>query len=213
MLLAAGWFLANGVIRSATGVDLPIQPRVVGSVLLAGFAFLLGGAFAGPFLVLPLAIPPMIGFVQNLRSSDRRSRSVIVVGVLAAVLAAGTATYSVYMGQTRSDAQYIAQWGNTALGRHMFLKLRDSEPESLGTYRYLVQHGDSRIAAQSAERIAILGTPSYDIPILEEALRRFAADDSTAEAISLAINALRSKQQSPNNSLERTAARSTATQS
>jgi hypothetical protein len=44
-----------------------------------------------------------------------------------------------------------------------------------------------------APRIAIIGEPAVDLPLLEQALERFGADDYTAGQIALAIHELRAK--------------------
>ncbi len=193
-LLAIAWFVANGVVRSATGVALPLQPRALGAIVLACVAVLFNGVTGLPNAVLLLLIPLWSLGRSLRRGSDPDLRVVRIIGGIAVVACAALALQSGReLSRTRTKAETIALLSSTAAGRHEFARLRHDEPASLDTYRDLLRLGDSTTAIKAAERIAIIGDPDVDLPLLEQARMRFGADDPTAEQIALAIQQLRAR--------------------
>jgi hypothetical protein len=58
-LLSITWFVSNGIVRSATGLILPLQPRALGALGIVVLGFIIGGAVLGPVTILPLMFPPL----------------------------------------------------------------------------------------------------------------------------------------------------------
>jgi hypothetical protein len=196
-LFAILWFIAHGALRSWSGVILPLQPRLIASVGIAVLGFLLGAAWLGPMAVLPLAFPPayavLRALIPRVQMPDSVRKRLRIAGAVALSAVAILGAWSVHEVRTRTEAQFIADWSATAIGRAHFKALQAKEPSSLAAYRELLMIGDGTVAAQSAERIARIGDPAVDVPLLERALIRFGSDDGTAEAIAQAIHQLRAK--------------------
>jgi hypothetical protein len=194
IILAFTWFLAHGVIRTFAKAPLPAQPGLLGSIGLALAAAVVASAIAGPLVVPFLMIPPLVATVLAFGSNPFPGRLAvrIVGGLHVAALLAGLVMMT-YILRTRTEGEFIVQWEGTAMGDSRLHQLRKEEPRSLPTYRYLVEHGGSRVVAKAAERIAVVGSPEVDVPILEKALRRSSNKPRAAESITAALAALKSK--------------------
>src|SRR5687767_15371789 len=65
MLIALTWFLSNGLVRSIARVDLPAQPKAIGTVAVAFVCLIMGGVGLGSLAILPLMLPPAYAFVRS----------------------------------------------------------------------------------------------------------------------------------------------------
>lgn len=195
-LLAMTWFVSNGVIRSATGIQLSGQPKLVGAVVLPVVGLIAAGAFFGFGIVLLLFAPAFSGFVSSLRSgvpgtSDGGRRATRIVGAMHLFGIIGAMALLINSHLTRTPEQYIAKWGFHGLGRQRFKDLRDKEPRSLDAYRFLVQRGGSSyVVVEAVERIGEIGEPGRDIPLIRSVLERFVLDGSAVRQIHAAIERL-----------------------
>jgi hypothetical protein len=194
LLLAFTWFLAHGAIRTFAKAPLPAQPGLLGSIGLSLVAFGVGSVMAGPLVVPFLMTPPLIATLLAFGAKPFPGRLAvrIVGGLHVAALAAGL-MMMVHILNTRTDGEFIVQWENAVMGQSRLRHLQKEEPRSLPTYRYLVEHAGPRVVAQAAERIALVGSPEVDIPILERALRRSTGEPRAAESLTAALAALRSR--------------------
>jgi len=194
IILAFSWFLAHGVIRTFAKAPLPAQPGLVGSIGLALAAAAAAAAMAGPLVVPFLMIPPLVATMLAFGSKPFPGRLAvrIVGGLHVAALVAGLVMMA-YILRTRTEGEFIVQWEGAAMSDLRLHQLQKEEPRSLPTYRYLVEHGSSRVVATAAARIALVGSPEVDGPILERALRRSSNEPRAAESITAALAALQRK--------------------
>lgn len=197
ILLAFTWFLTHGAIRTLTRAPLPAQPGLLGSIGLGLAAAVLGLAIAGPLVVPFLMIPPLVATFLALGSNPFPGRlAVRIAGGLHVAALLASLAMSAYILRTRTEGEFIVQWEGAAMGISHLHQLQKDEPRSLPTYRYLLEHGSSRLIAKAVERIAVVGSPEVDIPLLEKALRRSSNEPQAAESITAALAALKRKTES-----------------
>jgi hypothetical protein len=94
----------------------------------------------------------------------------------------------------RTEAYYAEKIVELS-GRHpsdlAFRRLRNTEPDSIEAYRYIVHHGSGRIVAVAAERLGSIGDPNQDLDILRIASGKAGGGDpKVSEAVDEAIKAL-----------------------
>ncbi|HEX3531998.1 MAG TPA: hypothetical protein VH988_33485 [Thermoanaerobaculia bacterium] len=148
----------------------------------------------GPLVVPFLMTPPLVATLLAFGSKPFPGRlAVRIVGGLHVVALAAGLVMMVHILKTRTDGEFIVQWEGAAMGQSRLHHLQKEEPRSLPTYRYLVEHASPRAVAQAAGRIALLGSPEVDGPLLEKALRRSAGEPEAAESLTAALAALRSR--------------------
>jgi|SRR6185295_11517789 len=194
ILLAFTWFLTHGAIRTLTQAPLPAQPGVLGSIGLSLAAAVMASVIAGPLVVPFLMIPPLVATVLAFGSNPFPGRRAVRIasGLHVAALLIGL-VMSAYILRTRTEGEFIVQWEGAAMGDSRLRQLQKQEPRSLPTYRYLLEHGGSRLIAKAAERIAVVGSPEVDVPILERALRRFSNEPRATESLNAALTVLQGR--------------------
>lgn len=79
-----------------------------------------------------------------------------------------------HIRRTRTEAEFVLQWGDVVPSIVIVHSWESHEPQSLPNYRQIIEQGRHMFVAvsDSAERIAEIGEPAIDIPILEAALKR-----------------------------------------
>jgi len=203
-LLPLSWFVAMGAASSLLGLRLAGQPGVLGSIGLTLAAFLTGAMVLGPLASAPLILPPAYAFLRAVWMgapdlSGRPRRVLLAIGTAHLLAIAAGVAILIHTQLTRTDSAYICQWPDTALGRSKFRDLRVLEPASLPQYRYIAEHASGPLVGDAADRLAEIGNPSEDDPVLDRALGRNAADSDLAGRIVMARRRLdqRSRIESP----------------
>jgi hypothetical protein len=198
--LSLSWFVMTGIASSVFHQKLPLQPRAVFSVGIAVAAALVGAAVLGPLVLLPLAVPPAYVFIRSVLPWRRLPvegglRKVILsLGIVSLLCAGAGLVVLVRTLHTRTEAEYICQWASSAPAHAKFQALHKREPASLPEYRYIIQHStDDFLAAETADRLAEIGDPSLDAPLLQAAIARNRADSEVAVRMTAALQHLRGR--------------------
>jgi hypothetical protein len=118
------------------------------------------------------------------------------LGVLVSLVILGSVAYGIHARNTRTPADFICRWKETGPTHGEFLKLVRKEPASLADYREILRRGSSAyIDAEVAKRVALIGDPEIDLPLLKEARGRLetknGSSSSYVETIDEAISALK----------------------
>mgnify|MGYP001599284333 CR=1 FL=1 len=177
--IAVGWFLATGAIASFFRVKSKYIPGILKTFLYL-FLFFFVGASTGMLGLLVLAVPPALTFAYSFSSGSIHSwphgfRLGIRWLALVAVTAFSIASIKcIHIRQTRSPFDFILQWGDLVPSLVIIHSWKQKEPEILPNYRFIIEHGKDQpvVFARIAERLAAIGDPAIDIPILEAAFRR-----------------------------------------
>ena len=178
--IAVCWFLATAAMASffrVTGRYVPGIVKAIGAVV--GF-FLLAIVFAGPPVLLLLALPSAVAavftfFGQSVTNWPTRFRSALrLLACIAVTMISFATVKSIHIRRTRTEAEFVLQWGDAVPSIVIVRSWESQEPQSLPNYRQIVEHGRRMFVAvsDSAERIAEIGEPAIDIPILEAALKK-----------------------------------------
>jgi hypothetical protein len=191
MLIALTWFLSNGIIRSVTRIDLPLQPKAFGAVGVVFLCLIVGGIALGSLTVLPLMLPPAYAFVRSIVQRRAGERSVQVIGALHVLAIAMAVVFSVHTLRTRTDAEYIAQWPGSPTGRARFKALSSGGAASLPAYRVLLAGDNEFLALEAADRLGEIGIPEVDEPLLMNAAKRFRDSTDDYQRIQDALEKLR----------------------
>jgi len=199
MVLGLAWFILNGLIAALFNQHLPAQPRLLITLALAIGGYILGWGIFGPWAAFILAGISMHSFIRSIHPfgytwpSLALRRAIAATGVVILCFAAYGTTQLVHILRTRTDAQFIAQWGNTLSGRGYYEKLRKREPSSLSEYRYIVTHGNIYTARRAAFRIAAISNDGADTFLLKEAAKRCPANEFPAGSYKGALDTLRAR--------------------
>jgi hypothetical protein len=110
------------------------------------------------------------------------------------------AVLSHHIRTTRTRAEFIVQWPHTPPATEFLIRMKNEGIASLDEYRYIFQHGDSLLAPAMAGKLAALGDPEVDIPLLEARLEEFEDDPYDLEDLQAAIEKLREKAGKPERS-------------
>lgn len=201
--IAVCWYLGTAAISSYFRVKVNFVPGLlaVGVVILGGLGTL---ALGYPFLLL-LAIPAAMAAVLSIfgqTTAESRSfrlaiRSLAGVAILAVSFAA---IKSVQIHRTRTDMGFVLQWGDVVPALAIVESWKLKEPESLSKYREVIERGRRMevVVERAAERIAEIGDPAVDIPLLEAALKRCDTEnwpDSCRQGLAPLLQKLRSRSQ------------------
>lgn len=181
--LAAGWFfgasfVAPSGMRGAIGVPKPFRAFL--AIMVVG---VIGASFIGPIALLPLAVPPLILgfhlFSKRVKGEwgEAHTRKIAVFAGLMAASFLGLSAYSVSIHMTRSPADFILQWENTASARYMAKSLAARTPPPLDEYRKLLQSGRRFAMETAADALALHGSSVTDVPLLIAALDQLQRDE------------------------------------
>jgi len=198
-LLGGAWFLATAFFSQVFRVRLPLFPPVPWAlaILLGLYVFSAVAAGAGVFvLLIPWAAIPFILslFMRRPPFDSRALRTwLLVTGVVALAGILVLAVASHYIRASRTRAQFIVQWPHTPPAMDLMKELKKDESESLDEYRYILEHGDDLLVSDMAKKLAILGNPEVDIPLLKARLEEFQNDPYELEDIRAAIENLQSR--------------------
>jgi hypothetical protein len=160
-LLSFVWFLGAAIVAERRAARFSGVPRVSVAIIVIIFAALLGMGTIGPFPLLLLMATPITAFIRSIALRNQPGRTaadadMAVVGSILMAVTLGLAGWSLYLRQTRTEAQFIVQWPGGAPALAAPRRLQEREPASLPEYRYLVQHGSGNAAKVATERIEIL---------------------------------------------------------
>lgn len=178
---AVAWLAAMSLVRYSTKVVLPFVPLNPGWLVL-GLGFLGCGVTYGLLPLLPLALGPLVSTLMAFipgagrrwgSAALRGVRWVGLVGVATGVVLAG---YSTYVHRTRSDVDFMCEWPGGPVTRGKVKRLAREEPASLATYREILRRPSHSFTADVAERVAEIGDPAIDLPLLRDALSRYPKD-------------------------------------
>lgn len=192
------WFgiVASQLNKLAPDTEWVPKPLMTAAIIL--ILIVAGLACLGPFV----ALPPLLfcigwgaasfrsgfaekhgaGFTRKLRRT-----SVVCAAVFLAFVISSTC-----IRLFRTEASYIMTWEKTGAGRMELQRLLQSEPASLPNLRQLVIEGNASLATAAAKRLATVGEPQTDVPILIEALERFRFEPDGASSAADLEAALRS---------------------
>ncbi|MBW1692738.1 MAG: hypothetical protein JRJ41_01005 [Deltaproteobacteria bacterium] len=180
--LTWGWIIFSIVWYLALTASASVRKEKVFGILSLRAAFLLviiliivGVMMLGPapmFLLLVLSIIGTIGAVfkkaENSNPLFKKDMKVIGGFVLLSLLGLGSGSLSIRFTRTPSD--YILKWRHTYPARAALADLLKSGPEALPDLRVIVEKGSPPLIVQAAERLAVIGEPQVDVPLLLNAL-------------------------------------------
>jgi hypothetical protein len=204
--LGGTWFFATALLAEVFKVRLPVFPRFLWVLGILAGLYIFSGISLGvmPFvLLIPWAVIPFIlSLFMRRPPFDNRTLRVLlwITGCVALAAILVLAFWSHRIRTTRTRAEFIVQWPHTPPAREFMIELKKEEPESLNQYRYILEHGDSLLASDMAEKIAVIGDPDVDIPLLKKRLEEFQNDpwgDSYAQDFQAAIDKLEKKTGEP----------------
>jgi hypothetical protein len=138
----------------------------------------------GPVTVLPFLIASFAVWIYSLKKSSilKYPRRFIIairyIGAVAIVLVAVTTFAEIISPTPRSPVDILlSRWGNTGFSTiHAFDKLKKLEPGSLKDYRIILKKAFGSALIRAAKRIAIIGDPDIDVPLLINALEKARKD-------------------------------------
>lgn len=186
------WYFCYSLVVTIDGGQLLYIRRLPGSLGWIGPAILLSVIILGPIIMfifgaicltnfaVSLWPFPLLGWSPWLRWQVR------VVGVIFIVALGYTAVTEYATARKMDQADVIMKWDGTVPSIHAFQDLKEQEPASLPLYRKIIREGESFTRARAAMRLAEVGDPEEDVPLLIEALtdeyqlpenERYAADD------------------------------------
>jgi hypothetical protein len=204
-LLAASWFVASAVVASRHRVTLPLQPRLLPALGLSLIAALFGSPFVGPFVLLPLALPPALGLASALKPTDvtprlaePARRAIRRVGAVHGALALVLLGALVQTLATRAGVDVMLRWPYTPPMMARLHQLEQQGASALPQWRELVDRSTSGLlVAESVEQLAALGDPVVDVPRIERALDRLqrarTRDETSIERVTRALETLRAR--------------------
>ena len=175
--IAISWYLGTAAIASYFRVNVKYVPGLlaIGVVILGGLGTLMIGYPILLLLVIPSALAAVASVFGKTTTEIRPFRLAIRSLACVAILSISFATIkSVQIHRTRTDMGFILQWGDVAPALAIIESWKLQEPESLPKYRELIDRGRRMevVVERAAERIAEIGDPTVDLPLLEAALKR-----------------------------------------
>lgn len=175
-ILSVAWFIALSVLANRHGRRLLLVPHPGIAVVFVVVACALELAFTGPLITILLLVPCGLNTLSSFsRSISPSWSSSLRTGVRwTGVVAVGGMTFFGFHSSNAAKEMDIADrimaWQGTVLERTLLRELQEKEPESLGQYRKLMREGSGSILWLTSKRVAEVGEPEIDVPILIEAL-------------------------------------------
>lgn len=189
-ILAVTWTLAVMVALTVTRTELPLVPPGPHQVLLVAGGVLASGV-TGPLTTLPLAAMPLIATLMAKRRPELLTpaarRIILRIGVLHGIAVIPLVGVMAWRLATTTPQDTAIRWGGTAAGRRAMNELYRAEPASLDAYRAIVRDGAFPEATAAARRLAAIGDPAADRPLLAAAQARFRDEDYAASEIGRAL--------------------------
>ena len=175
MLFSTSWLLSNSVVAIRFKTEFPIHRNISLALVMILGAFVLFALTGLPFflLLIPVAAFGFLKFLgdwKNVQYPVKLRRVVLVVGAIHIIALSYGAGLTYRVRATRTDAQYVARWGNLGAGKGLFEKMRGREPQSLDEYRFIVRSRRHQVV-ESAQRIAAISNDPADIDLIESVLR------------------------------------------
>jgi len=177
--------------RKLSGIPTHPGKAILIIIILA----VIGLFFLGPipfFFLFPICvIGTMRVLLKKKEDTDFKKRVKMLGGLaITAFVILGVASYYIKANETASD--YILKWNSTYQGRAAFKKLLTQGIVALPDLRAIVKKGRSDMVAEAAQRLAQIGVPAIDVPLLKEALKSFTSeyDEDERDRVKRAIQIL-----------------------
>lgn len=169
------WFLALAASATARKEKLHCIPNFSLALLLVIILVIIGLMFMGPAPLFLLFLASIIGTLGAFFKKTEDSNSLFkhdmkVIGGFVLLSLLGLGSGSLYIRSTRTPSDFILGWLSTYPGRAVLSDLLKSGPEALPDLRVLVEKGEPELVAKVAERLAVIGEPQIDVPLLLNAL-------------------------------------------
>lgn len=185
-IILPAWFLISSIMASRSGVDIAFLPKPLKGILYLCFAFLLAAQF-GPTLLVLLVVPFVRGLYGLLNRHDRTAWPPVFakrfawlttsVGILMLV-ALG---HQLWLRSHMTPVDKIMKWQGTAFSRVFEDQLRKQEPDSIPEYRRLLIDGPTFHKPLGAQRLAEIGDPAIDLPLMGAALAKIEVEKRSYE--------------------------------
>lgn len=199
-LLSHTWIGLHLILGEFFKVKLPLQSSLATGIVVVAITFSIFSFTGLPafLLLIPIAAVPFIDALivrRGARYPVKARRAILIVGAIQVIAISFCAGLTHRILTTRTEAQYLVQWGHTAPGRFRFEQLQAREPQSLEQYRYIVINGNRSCVTESAERIAVVSRDESDIAVLETALRQnsFWMSDMQKDSLKKSLEQLKTR--------------------
>jgi len=179
MILFSVWFLGTMFLARKTDVSInPLPLRDLTGIIIATTLFVVAGAIAGPILITPLAIWPLLIVKRSM--SKKFSAKIDVptarnLKIFTAIMLVGVIALSIWCREiykTRTNVDYIIKWEGTAISRSIINKLSREEPYPINDFRKIIEKGSAYVISLFIKSFIKHSDPEIDVPILINALER-----------------------------------------
>jgi hypothetical protein len=176
--IAILWFGLTAFLSAIFGIQLKGMPKPLATWVLLIIGLISSAIMMGPLTLFPFIVPAIVAFHWMFRKDRDKTMpaaarySLIGLGSLAVLSILVAISLGIVISRRRTMGEYLVKWSGTMPAIGMVNGLKDSEPNSLVEYRYILAHGDGHIVRLAAKRIGAIGDPVTDIPLLEDAMKR-----------------------------------------
>jgi hypothetical protein len=173
-----GWYLLLTIENRVKGNKRSKLGSPLFAIFLVLISFVIGAIGLGSFLVFPFSLVCIIWVAKRLsRFLKHKSFAYLInelgiSGSLGIFIFLGLTFFSVSKLMVRTEEQYFCQYPLTSHTSSYLGKLKADEPNSLETYRKLALHHDFFVAHPAIKRIAEIGDPVQDVPLLIKILKQ-----------------------------------------
>lgn len=179
-LVSTAWFFLNITLLAKMKYRPPLTPSFLIGTLVVGlltFSAVFSAWLFFLFLSIPCVIAWIWAFTPATKSYPRKTLFALrIIGLLALLILMVGIPIARHQARLKSRIDYILEKSGTVLLARLFGELRAEEPRSLVDYRRILHEGDDFVANRAARRLAVVGDPTIDVPLLIDALERFSED-------------------------------------
>lgn len=180
--LAWGWIIFAIIWYLALAASAHARKEKVSGILSLRDTFLLviilviiGFLFLGPAPMFLLFLLSIIGtlYAFLIKPGNRNplfKKDMKIIGGFVLFILFGIGSGSLYIHFTRAPSDYILNWELTYPGKCALNDLLKRGAEALPDIRVIVEKGRPSSIALAAERLAVIGEPQNDVPLLLNAL-------------------------------------------
>ena len=173
--VGTAWFIALSIVSFRWKVKIPCIPSLLIVCILAPPVLFSYVVMFGDQTLLPFLVIAIISWIISLRRAwQPRSLRIEIHAIAAcALMSIFISTIPEIMHPTpRGPVDIVLRWEGTSQERMAFHRLKQMEPRSVDAYREIVRKASLYAVSAAAARLAKIGDPKVDVPIIIDALER-----------------------------------------
>jgi hypothetical protein len=179
--IGIAWFLTLSLLKTVSKTELRFIPHIIPGAFLTLLGLFFGFVMTGPitilpFLVIAFAATIVLLFNRKKKYSLRLFIAIYLLAFLSISAIMVTGILEIIHPTPKSPVDIILRWEGTGSERIAFSELRKAEPDSVSSYREIVRKGTFYSVTQAVKRLAIVGDPEIDVPLVINGLERSRAN-------------------------------------